>query len=68
MANARYDRLIEAFGGKSYHVTTPAQVTIALTGALMSKGPALIDCEIDPRDGTESGHLTHLNPTGVGRQ
>jgi hypothetical protein len=20
---------------------------------------------IDPTDGTESGHLTHLNPTGV---
>jgi oxalyl-CoA decarboxylase len=25
MANARYDRLIEAFGGKGYHVTTRAQ-------------------------------------------
>jgi oxalyl-CoA decarboxylase len=68
MATARYDRLIEAFGGRGYHVTTPAQVTIALTGALMSRGPALIDCVIDPTDGTESGHLTHLNPTGVGRQ
>jgi oxalyl-CoA decarboxylase len=67
MANARYDRLIEAFGGKGYHVTTPAQVTIALTGALMSGRPALINCVIDPTDGTESGHLTHLNPTGVGK-
>jgi oxalyl-CoA decarboxylase len=66
MANARYDRLIEAFGGKGYHVTTPAQITIALTGALMSRGPALIDCVIDPADGTESGHLTRLNPAGIG--
>jgi oxalyl-CoA decarboxylase len=66
LASARYDRLIEAFGGKGYHATTPAQVTIALTSALMSKGPVLIDCAIDPRDGTESGHLTHLNPTGLG--
>jgi oxalyl-CoA decarboxylase len=65
MANARYDRMIEAFGGKGYHVTTPAQVTIALTGALMSGRSALINCVIDPRDGTESGHLTHLNPTGI---
>ena len=65
MLHARHDRLIEAFGGKGYHVTTPAQLTIALTGALMSGGPALIDCVIDPGDGTESGHLTHLNPTGV---
>jgi oxalyl-CoA decarboxylase len=65
MLNARHDRLIEAFGGKGYRATTPAQLTIALTGALLSGGPALIDCVIDPTDGTESGHLTHLNPTGV---
>ncbi len=65
MLHAHHDRLIEAFGGKGYHVTTPAQLTIALTSALMSGGPALIDCAIDPSDGTESGHLTHLNPTGV---
>jgi oxalyl-CoA decarboxylase len=68
MLNARHDRLIEAFGGKGYQATTPAQLTIALTGALMSGRPALIDCVIDPTDGTESGHLTHLNPTGVGQQ
>jgi oxalyl-CoA decarboxylase len=68
MRGARHDRLIEAFGGKGYQVTTPAQLTIALTGALMSGRPALIDCVIDPTDGTESGHLTHLNPTGVGKQ
>src|SRR3954471_15931268 len=68
MLNARHDRLIEAFGGKGYQAITPAQLTIALTGALMSGRPALIDCVIDPTDGTESGHLTHLNPTGVGKQ
>jgi oxalyl-CoA decarboxylase len=67
MPTARHDRLIEAFGGKGYQATTREQVTIALTGALMSRGPALIDCVIDPADGTESGHLTHLNPTGVGK-
>jgi oxalyl-CoA decarboxylase len=65
MLSARHDRLIEAFGGRGYQVTTPAQLTIALTGALMSGRPALIDCVIDPTDGTESGHLTHLNPIGV---
>jgi oxalyl-CoA decarboxylase len=67
MPQARHDRLIEAFGGRGYQATTRQQVTIALTGALMSRGPALIDCVIDPSDGTESGHLTHLNPTGVGK-
>lgn len=66
MSGARHDRLIEAFGGRGYRVTTPAQVTLALTGALLSGGPALIDCVIDPADGTESGHLTHLNPIGIG--
>jgi oxalyl-CoA decarboxylase len=67
MPQARHDRLIEAFGGKGYRVTTPAQLTIALTGALLSGGPAVIDCVVDPTDGTESGHLTRLNPTGVGK-
>jgi oxalyl-CoA decarboxylase len=65
MLHARHDRLIEAFGGTGYHATTPAQLTAALTAALAAGGPALIDCVIDPTDGTESGHLTNLNPTGV---
>jgi oxalyl-CoA decarboxylase len=65
MLNARHELLIEAFGGKGYHVTTPAELTAALTEALASGGPALIDCVIDPTDGTESGHLTSLNPTGI---
>ncbi len=67
MPQARHDRLIEAFGGTGYHVTTLAELSSALTEALGSGGPALIDCLIDPSDGTESGHLTHLNPTGVGK-
>ncbi|MDQ1517673.1 MAG: oxalyl-CoA decarboxylase [Actinomycetota bacterium] len=59
---ARHDRLIEAFGGTGYHVTTPDEVTAALKAALASRGPALVDCVLDPGAGTESGHLTHLNP------
>jgi oxalyl-CoA decarboxylase len=66
MPGARHDRLIEAFGGTGYHVSTPDELGAALTGALASGGPALIDCAIDPSDGTESGHLTHLNPAGAG--
>jgi oxalyl-CoA decarboxylase len=65
MLNARHDRLIEAFGGKGYQATTPTELTTALTEALASGGPALIDCVIDPTDGTESGHITHLNPAGI---
>ncbi|WP_328751744.1 oxalyl-CoA decarboxylase [Streptomyces sp. NBC_00285] len=65
MSAARHDLLIEAFGGKGYRVTTPAELTAALTEALASGGPALIDCVIDPSAGTESGHISHLNPKGI---
>jgi oxalyl-CoA decarboxylase len=65
MAEARHDQMIEAFGGKGYHATTPAQLTNALTHALASGGPALIDCAIDPSAGTESGHIANLNPKGI---
>jgi oxalyl-CoA decarboxylase len=67
MRTAHHDRLIEAFGGTGYSATTPAELTAALTEALASGGPALIDCVIDPTAGTESGHLTNLNPKGIGR-
>lgn len=62
MGSARYDRLIEAFGGKGYHVTRPEELTAALTTALAAKAPTLINCVIDPHAGTESGHLKNLNP------
>jgi oxalyl-CoA decarboxylase len=65
MLTARHDQMIEAFGGKGYRATTPAEVTAALTEALASGGPALIDCVIDPSAGTESGHISHLNPKGI---
>ncbi len=63
MKNARYDKLIEAFGGTGHHVTDPQGLTKALTDALASGKPALINCVIDPTAGTESGHLQNLNPT-----
>jgi oxalyl-CoA decarboxylase len=66
MPGARYDRLIEAFGGTGYQATTPAELTAALAAALANGTPALIDCVIDPTAGTESGHLTNLNPKGLG--
>jgi oxalyl-CoA decarboxylase len=65
MVDARHDKMIEAFGGKGYRATTPAEITAALTEALASGGPALIDCVIDPSAGTESGHIAHLNPQGI---
>src|SRR6266481_333320 len=62
MRGARYDKLIEAFDGTGNHVTDPRSLTKALTEAVASGKPALINCVIDPTAGTESGHLQNLNP------
>ena len=62
---AHHERLIEAFAGTGYHVTTPGQLTAALEKALASGGPALVDCVLDPSAGVESGHLTNLNPKPI---
>jgi oxalyl-CoA decarboxylase len=60
--NARYDKMIEAFGGVGYHVTDTPSLTQALTAALEAGKPALINVVIDPTAGTESGHIQNLNP------
>jgi oxalyl-CoA decarboxylase len=60
--NARYEKLIEAFGGIGYHVTDTPGLTKALTEALEAGTPALINVVIDPTAGTESGHIQNLNP------
>ncbi|SOJ52689.1 Oxalyl-CoA decarboxylase [Mycobacterium simulans] len=66
-AAARHELIAEAFGGKGYHVTTPTELQSALTEALASNGPAIIDCELDPTAGVESGHLANLNPTSAAK-
>ena len=60
---ARYDRLIEAFGGVGAHATTPAELRKAMEEALRSRKPTLINAVIDETAGTESGRITSLNPT-----
>jgi oxalyl-CoA decarboxylase len=67
-AGARHELIAEAFGGKGYHVTTPSELQSALTEALASNGPSIIDCELDPAAGVESGHLASLNPTSAATQ
>ncbi|MCJ7839288.1 MAG: thiamine pyrophosphate-dependent enzyme, partial [Burkholderiales bacterium] len=59
---ARYDKMMEAFGGTGYNVTTPAQMTKALTEAIAAGKPALINAVIDEAAGAESGRLINLNP------
>jgi oxalyl-CoA decarboxylase len=62
MKDARYDKLIEAFGGVGYYADDPSTLKKALAAALAAGKPALIDCAIDPAVGTESGHIGNLNP------
>src|SRR5712692_9453064 len=60
---ARYDKLIEAFGGVGAHATTPAELRKAMEEAVRSRKPTLINAVIDETAGTESGRITSLNPT-----
>ncbi|HTV89649.1 MAG TPA: oxalyl-CoA decarboxylase [Stellaceae bacterium] len=62
LRDARYEKLIEAFGGRGYHCTDTPGLTQALSEALASQKPALINAVIDPTAGTESGHIQNLNP------
>ena len=62
MADARYEMLIQAFGGTGQRVTDATSLSKALHDALESGKPALINCIIDSKVGTESGHLKNLNP------
>jgi oxalyl-CoA decarboxylase len=62
MRDAHYEKLIEAFGGTGYYADEPRGLSTALTTALASGNPALINCAIDPKTGTESGHIGNLNP------
>lgn len=59
---ARYDKMIEAFGGTGYHVTTPDELRNAVNEAMDSGKPSLINVVIDEAAGTESGNIGNLNP------
>ena len=59
---ARYDKLMEAFGGVGVHATTPAELRVAMEQAIRSRKPTLINAVIDETAGTESGRITSLNP------
>jgi oxalyl-CoA decarboxylase len=63
--NARYDKMIEAFGGVGYNATTPAELEAALLESIAKGKPALINAVIDEAAGTESGRLTNLNPASA---
>src|SRR5437588_800974 len=59
---ARYEKLMEAFGGVGVLATTPAELSSAMEEAIRSRKPTLINAVIDEKAGTESGRITSLNP------
>jgi len=63
--NARYEKLMEAFGGEGAYVTTPAELRKTMEEAVRSRKPTLINAMVDEGAGTESGRITALNPTAA---
>jgi oxalyl-CoA decarboxylase len=59
---ARYDKMMEAFGGIGVNVTTPDDLKRAVNQAMDSGKPTLINAVIDPAAGSESGRIGNLNP------
>ncbi|MDO8388054.1 MAG: thiamine pyrophosphate-dependent enzyme, partial [Polaromonas sp.] len=59
---ARYDMMMEAFGGVGVQATTPDELRRAMEEAIKSRKPTLINAIIDETAGTESGRITSLNP------
>ncbi len=63
--DARYDKMMEAFGGAGYYATSPDELRRAVNEAMDSGRPALVNAVIDPQAGTESGRIGNLNPQSV---
>ncbi len=63
--DSRYDKMMEAFGGVGVHVTTPDELYKAVSAAMDSGKPTLINAAIDPTAGSESGNIGSLNPQSV---
>jgi oxalyl-CoA decarboxylase len=62
---ARYDKMIEAFGGTGVNATSPDELKRAVNAAMNSGKPTLINAVIDPAAGSESGRIGNLNPQSV---
>ena len=63
--DARYDKMMEAFGGVGVHVTSPDALSQAVNAAMDCGKPTLVNAVIDEKAGTESGRIGNLNPQSV---
>jgi oxalyl-CoA decarboxylase len=60
--DSRYEKMMDAFGGVGVYVTTPDELKRAVSEAMDSGRPTLINAAIDPAAGSESGRIGNLNP------
>ncbi len=63
--DSRYDQMMQAFGGEGARVTNPDELYRAVSKAMDSGKPTLINAVIDPDAGKESGNIGSLNPVSV---
>ncbi len=66
--DARYEKMMEAFGGVGVYATTPAELRKGMEEAIRSRRPTLINAIIDETAGTESGRITSLNPAAAAKK
>lgn len=62
---AKYEMMMQAFGGEGVTATSPDDLERAVREAIKSRKPTLVNAIIDPNAGTESGRIGNLNPQSV---
>lgn len=60
--NAHYEKMANAFGGDAYFVDNYEDMKKTFAKAVESGRPNIINVQLDPSIGKESGHIGNLNP------
>ena len=60
-ATCRYHMMMEAFGGQSYDVNSSGSLAAACRIAFSQRRPSVINVQIDPMAGVESGNVHSFN-------
>jgi oxalyl-CoA decarboxylase len=60
--DSHYELLAKAFHGNGVRATSPDELARAVTEAIASGKPTLVNAIIDEKAGTESGRIGNLNP------
>ena len=60
---ARYERIADMFGGRSYYVTEADELEPALSAANTGEGPSIVHIRIDPRAGRKPQQFGWHTPT-----